>query len=135
MSSERKSKTGTYSRGDGTKVTFNLVASWAEYVACLCDEPLPDGHPSPLQVAMGHYRKGGFTPDAFANVPARRAASDALTYAEDAIEDREVDARDGIFDREGNLVRRRNRKLEGILREKRETIREVRRRLEWELWP
>ncbi len=65
--------------------------------------------------AMGRYRTAGWTPEDFAGQwGARRAMAESLTYAEDQIE-KKVDC--------------------PRLRAARSALRDVRRRLELELWP
>jgi hypothetical protein len=64
---------------------------------------------------MSRYRAAGFTPDDFANVrAARETMADALTRTEDRVE----------------LLRAASRRDE-----QRRAVRDVRRRLERELWP
>ena len=70
--------------------------------------------------ALSRFRASGFSPDDFGRVRrAREAMADVLTRAEDWLEMLGVDGR------------RRGATFEGL----RIAIREVRRRLEWELWP
>ena len=68
------------------------------------------------RLAMAHYRARGFEPDDFEHRrQARAAMADALTRTEDWLElaGRDIESR----------------------RRERAAIRNVRRRLEWELWP
>lgn len=70
--------------------------------------------------ALNHYRHAGFTPDQFGHLRnARETLSDALTSTEGWLEMQSVDGR------------RRGERYES----ERIALREVRRRLELELWP
>lgn len=65
------------------------------------------------EFVLARYRDAGFTPDDFGHKrPAREAMADALTRAEDRLED-----------------------VSSAPSRERDGLRDVRRRLEWELWP
>lgn len=90
----------------GTGARPFAIVTWPDIVRAVERE-------TTRETLMARYRAAGFTPDDFAGRRgAREAMADALTRTEDALEDRS-----SVGSRE------------------RAALCDVRRRLEWELWP
>lgn len=107
------SRTGIKTASEKTQRTAGSVFGWPDVLRVLQDDEA-------RSYATTRYRAAGFGPDDFARSrAAREAMADALTRTEDWLEMLGVD---GI---------RRGAKLEA----ERAAIRDVRRRLETELWP
>jgi hypothetical protein len=104
-SADRDASPGRRSSSRTTSGLFRVV-TWPDVVGALARE-------STRGLVLAQYKASGFTPDDFAHKrPAREELADALTRAEDRIETSSSSAS-----------------------REREALRDVRRRLERELWP
>jgi hypothetical protein len=96
-----------------SRASREAPTTWPDVLRCLPEDET-------RSCAIGRYRDAGFAADSFGHRRnAREAMADALTRTEDWLEYREVD-----------LPRRAH-----LYRAERDAIRDVRRRLEWELYP